>query len=226
MPIFHKYRGFCGNESLVVESDFRLEDQGPPLYCPNSNTHTIPASDWTIIESYIDIIPVVTQADGATAVGIDLLQHPPGWTYLCIGFDIEIPEDQTTRCVEYRQVLDGAGSPMDFRAWTGKCIPHNCNVLDKITIELVVKGSALGGVDDTNDLVLDQFLRDLRPINGIMRNFTPPDKSLLLPADANDLNPALPNTGLFFKVTYTPGTTALADQHLIFDLEGFEPPAS
>lgn len=223
MTTIRKYRCKCTTEGIDVYW-WLPDSSAAPTTCPNNSSHAV--TDVTVEESYSAQLPLVTQPSGAETVAVDVLQHPPGWTYLCLGFAIEIPETQAARYVQYRQVLNEAGASMDFRAWTGKCFTQNCNIADNFKIELVIKGSSLGGVDDTHDLVLDQFVRNAHPLNNVQRQFSQPDKSILIPAYADELNPLLPHVGIFFKVVYTPAVAAGANQWLIFDLEGFEPPAA
>jgi len=99
-------------------------------------------------------------------------------------------------------------------------------IKDKIKIEVVVKGSDVGGADDTNDVVLDQFVRDMHLAGGHLRRFTPPDRSMFLSVtDASVMNPALPAANVYFKIVTVLGRDAVADQCFSLDLEGFEPPA-
>ena len=175
------------------------------------------------IVSVLDL-PVDT---GSGGVQIDTMQHPYGWTYLRLEFVMEFDiSSTTTPDPQYYQIKDEDGSAMDFRALTGGYVAKNTDLHDKFKIELAVKGEDLGGVTPDDDVVLDQFGRDLHPINDLERKFFPPDRSMLLPTTADQLDPALPAVPIYFKVDYVASATNIVNPTLVCFLDGFEPPAS
>lgn len=227
MTTINRWCVYCETDSKY-EDVYLPDTEAAPTQCPTDTAHTITAAKTFTKEVITDLLPIQMQADGGQAIKIDPLQHPPGWTYLSLGFLAEVTANQTApfRQVFYFLVADELGAAMDIRAWTGKMVPEGCNIRDKMKVELVVKGSAVGGLDDTHDIVLDQFVRDMHPSNQVIREFTPPDKSMLIPTgDASKLNPALPPVPIYFKMVYEAVADTGVDQCVTFDLEGFEPPA-
>lgn len=223
MTTINKYRVWCSTEEKYLT--ILLEDGQPePTTCPNNTTHTIDSEMTAICDTYEQSLPVDA---GSGGIKTDMMQHPHGWTYLRLGFFIQIPIGTPVH-QSYVRIEDEAGLPMQYRALTGGYFSQFTENNDNFDVHLVVKGSAVGGVDGVNDIVLDTFIRNEYPIDNDRIRFLPPDRSMLLPATANLLNPALPAASLYFRITYRTasetGLTSEAEIH--FNLEGFEPPAS